>query len=328
MISRFASYLPKNILTNEKLAELFPDWPAEKIFAKTGIRERRIASESECASDLAFNAAERLLTNKVRKADFLLFCTQSPDFSLPTTACLLQDRLRLPTSCAALDFNLGCSGYIYGLSLADALIRAGSAQRVLLLTGDTYSRLIHPLDKSTRTIFGDAGTATMLVADARARLHSFILGSDGSGGNQLIVRANGARFPNGLKEKPSLDDSGNLQDPNCLYMNGPEIFSFTLRAVPKLVKSVLDRAALQLNDVDIFVFHQANSFMLEHLRRKLDIPSEKFVIDLEKTGNTVSSTIPLTLEQLAQAGRLQPGTKVLLAGFGVGYSWGGCILEW
>jgi 3-oxoacyl-[acyl-carrier-protein] synthase-3 len=328
MIQRIASFLPDTILSNDELAALYPGWTAEKIYEKTGIRERRIAAAGVCASDLACQAAERLLADGPRVADYLLFCTQSPDFLLPTTACLLQHRLRLPTSCAALDFNLGCSGYIYGLSLADALLRAGSAQSVLLLTGDTYSRLIHPLDKSTRTIFGDAGTATLLHTGARARLHSFVLGSDGAGEKQLIVQTGGARHPGASALAPELDDSGNLRDANCLYMNGPEIFNFTLRAVPKLVNAVLERATLRLADLDLVVFHQANAFMLEHLRRKLGIAPERFVVDLEHCGNTVSSTIPLALERLAASGRLQPGMKVLLAGFGVGYSWGGCILEW
>lgn len=328
MITQISSYLPKTVLTNQQLAELYPGWSAEKIFDKTGIRERRIAAADECASDLAFKAGEKLFATQERAADFLLFCTQSPDFILPTTACLLQHRLGLPTSCAALDFNLGCSGYIYGLALADSLIRNRLAQRVLFLTGETYSRLIHPLDKSTRTIFGDAGTATLLQVNAPARMHSFVLNSDGGGGEMLMVRHRGARHPRTETAPPELDTSGNIRDPNCLYMNGPETFNFTIQAVPKLVKAVLERGNLALGEIDLVVFHQANAFMLEHLRRKLRIPEDKFVIEMEDCGNTVSCTIPLALERIAANGRLQRGMKVLLAGFGVGYSWGGCILEW
>ena len=328
MIRNIASHLPATVLSNDELARIYPGWSAERIWEKTGIRERRIVKEGECASDLAFGAAERLMASGTRDIDYLLFCTQSPDYLLPTTACLLQHRLGLPTTCAALDFNLGCSGYIYGLSLANSLLQSGAATKVLLLTADTYSRLIHPLDKSTRTIFGDAGTATLLVKESKARLHSFLLGSDGSGGEQLMVKTRGARFPSQEGQSPTVDDSGNVHDPGCLYMNGPEIFNFTLKAVPKLVQGVLDRAKLNLEDIDLIIFHQANAYMLEHLRRKLGIPSDRFVIHLELSGNTVSSTIPLALEQVLKSGRLQPGMKVLLAGFGVGYSWGGCILEW
>ncbi|MBI5425340.1 MAG: ketoacyl-ACP synthase III [Opitutae bacterium] len=328
MIEKIACHLPKTVLSNTDLALLYPDWTAEKIFEKTGIRERRVVSEGECASDLAHAAAVQLLSEGADQADCLLFCTQTPDYLLPTTACVLQYRLGLPTSCAALDFNLGCSGYVYGLSLANALLASGAAEKVLFLTADTYSRLVHPLDKSTRTIFGDAGTATLLTRDSKTRLHSFVLGSDGRGAEQLIVRTGGARHARAAQPTTSVDDSGNVRDPSCLFMDGPEIFNFTIKAVPKLVQSVLAKAKLTLGEIDLVVFHQANAFMLEHLRRKLGIPSEKFVINLEYCGNTVSSTIPLALAEALQAGRLRPGMKVLLAGFGVGYSWGGCILEW
>lgn len=328
MISKIASHLPAAVLTNDALAALYPGWTAEKILEKTGVRQRHVAADDICASDLALAAAERLFADEVRSADWLLFCTQTPDYMLPTTACLLQHRLGLPTGCAALDFNLGCSGYIYGLSLANSLLQSGAAGRVLLLTADTYTRLIHPQDKSTRTIFGDAGTATLLSKDSGARLHSFVLGTDGGGAEQLMVKARGARFPRPEGLPTTTDDSGNVHDPACLYMNGPEIFNFTLKAVPKLVQGVLETAGLSLAEVDLVVFHQANAFMLEHLRRKLGIPADKFVLHLEHCGNTVSSTIPLALEHLLQTGRLRPGMKVLLAGFGVGYSWGGCILEW
>jgi len=328
MISQIAVQLPTAILNNEELAGLYVGWTADKIFEKTGIRERHVVSEGECASDLAYGAAVQLLAENSRAVDYLLFCTQTPDYVLPTTACVLQDRLGLPTSCAALDFNLGCSGYVYGLSLATALLSSGAADRVLFLTADTYSRLIHPLDKSTRTIFGDAGTATLLTSKSKSRLHSFVLGSDGRGADRLIVRTGGSRHARVTQPGPSVDDSGNVRDPSCLFMDGPEIFNFTIKAVPRLVQGVLKKAGLTLEELDLVVFHQANAFMLEHLRRKLDIPLGKFVVNLEYCGNTVSSTIPLALAEALQAGRLKPGMKVLLAGFGVGYSWGGCILEW
>ena len=329
MITNIVVHIPTEVLSNEHLAKLYPDWTAEKIFEKTGIRERRVVQAGECASDLAYAAASQLLAMEPTKsADFLLFCTQTPDYLLPTTACVLQHRLGLATSCAALDFNLGCSGYIYGLALANSLLQSGAASQVLLLTADTYSRLIHPLDKSTRTIFGDAGTATLLTGDSKARLHSFVLGSDGSGAEQLMVKTGGGRYPKSAEQTTSVDDSGNVLDSSCLFMNGPEIFNFTLKAVPKLVHGVLEKAQLSIDQIDLVIFHQANAFMLEHLRRKLGIPTEKFMVHLEFCGNTVSSTIPLALQAAVATGRVRPGMKVLLAGFGVGYSWGGCILEW
>ena len=323
MIERIATHYPSTVLTNDQLAAIYPDWPAEKIKEKTGISQRHVASEAECASDLAAAVAERILPAENRQADWLLFCTQTPDYLLPTSACLLQRRLGLPTSCAALDFNLGCSGYVYGLAMASALINSGQAARVLLLTGDTYTRLIHPEDKATRTIFGDAGTATLMSGDSSAKPHSFVLGTDGRGESELIVRAGGARL-----SRESTTNNPREALAGCLYMNGPEVFKFTIKAVPKLVSQVLAKAGLTLDQVDLVVFHQANGYMLEHLRRKLNIPSEKFVLHFAHCGNTVSSSIPIVLEYLLATERLTQGMRVLIAGFGVGFSWGGCIVDW
>lgn len=318
MIAAISSYLPETVLSNDEIARLGPDWTPESIFQKTGIRERRVVAPGEYTSDLAVRAAERLFQSHPRDVDFLLLCTQSPDYLLPTTACLVQDRLGLNNACGALDFNLGCSGYIYGLALATGLLHAGLASRLLLLTADTYSRFLDPVDRGTRSIFGDGASATLLTANARQRLHSFVFGTDGSGASHLIARDSGLR----AGESAARPASG------CLFMNGPEVFNFTIHEVPRLIDTVLSRAGIAHGDVDLFVFHQANAFMLEHLRRKLGIPKEKFELCLELTGNTVSSTIPLALEGALAKGRIWPGARILLAGFGVGLSWAGCVLEW
>ena len=303
---------------------MFAGWTAEKILEKTGIERRAIVAANDCASDLAFRAAERLFADFDRsQVDFLLFCTQSPDYLLPTTACLLQHRLGLSTHVGALDFNLGCSGYIYGLALSHSLLQAGLARQILLLNADTYTRFIHPLDRSTRTIFGDGAAATLLGVDSPNRLHSFILGTDGRGAEQLMLRAGGARH-----RSAGNSVIGELGGPQSLFMNGPEVFNFTLQTVPELVAQILAKAGLQLADVDYFVFHQANAFMLEHLRRKIKIPPGRFEVSMRHCGNTVSATIPIALESALLAGRVQAGMRVLLVGFGVGLSWGGCILEW
>jgi 3-oxoacyl-[acyl-carrier-protein] synthase III len=330
MISKIETHFPSGVLTNEQLSALFPDWPAEKIFEKTGIRSRHIAGRDETAADLALNAAEKLLSGIDRsQIDFLLLCTQTPDFVLPTTACILQHRLGLPTTIGALDFNLGCSGFVYGLALAQGIIRAGNASNVLLLTADTYSKLIHPDDKSTRTIFGDAATATLVSGSSANRLHSFAFGTDGSGAEQLIVRTGGSRHPVGSIPKAEItDDPGSVRTPDSLYMNGPEVFNFTLGAVPAVIERVLKSSQLSADQIDLFVFHQANAFMLESLRRKLRIPKEKFVLSMEECGNTVSSTIPIALQDALRTGRIKSPARLLLAGFGVGLSWAGCILEW
>lgn len=330
MIEKIGVQYGSKVLGNDELAALFPGWTSEKIFEKTGIRSRFIVGEGEFASDLAAGAAERALDGVDRSTiDFLIFCTQSPDYLLPTMACLLQNRLKLPTRCGAFDFNLGCSGYIYGLAIAHGLMAGGLAQKVLLLTADTYSRFIHPGDKSTRTIFGDAGAATVLSTNSPNRVHSFVLGTDGSGAEQLILRTGGCKESRReVSGAPEMDASGNVRDPNCLFMNGPEIFNFTLQAVPPLIEAILGKAGLKQEQVDYYIFHQANAFMLEFLRRKLKIPPDRFEVYLENCGNTVSSTIPIALQAAVEAGRVKPGMKILLAGFGVGLSWGGCILEW
>ena len=314
-------HLPDNVLTTEQLASEFPDWSVEKIDSKTGIAGRHIAADDECASDLACQAALKLFASGACKAtdiDFLLFCTQTPDYLLPTTACLLQDRLGIPTSAGALDFNLGCSGYIYGLGLAQGLIETGQARNVLLLTGETYSKLLDPDDRSVRTIFGDAGAATLVrgVETSHPLLGPYVYGTDGSGGKWLIAEAGGMRSPARLNNLPTL------------RMDGMEIFSFTLSAVPSAVHAILEKARLDVSQIDLFVFHQANKHMLENLRRKTGLPAERFVISMGHCGNTVSSTIPIALRDASGQGLLHDGATLMLVGFGVGLSWGATILKW
>lgn len=333
VITSIAVYLPDRILANEELAAEFVGWTAAKIEEKTGIRQRHIAAEDECASDMAIAACRRLFNSGVvcpEEIDYVLLCTQSPDYFLPTTACIVQDRLGLRTDCGAIDFNLGCSGYVYGLGLAKGLIETGQARKVLLITAETYSKHIHPGDKSVRTLFGDAATATLIdVADAdNDRIGPFIYGTDGKGAQNLIVPTGGIRKPYDPDAEIVEDSSGNKRTINNLYMNGAEVFTFTLRAIPQAVDALLSRANLQKEDVDLFIFHQANSYMLDHLRRKLKIPANKLPVTMGHCGNTVSSTIPILLNDLLASGQLHSGQLLLLLGFGVGYSWAGAIVRW
>jgi len=322
-IKAITYYLPEVILGNKELSENFPEWSVDKISSKTGIYQRHISKEDEFASDMAVQVAKNLFEEyeiKPEEIDFILLCTQSPDYFLPTTACLVQDRLGIPTTAGALDFNLGCSGYVYGLALAKGLIAGGIASNILLVTSETYSKFIHPKDKSNRTIFGDGASATLISTEGFADILDFELGTDGSGSENLIVKNGGARFPKSLKEDLE-DDYGNITNDNNLYMNGSEIFNFTSKAVPALVNKTLSKHGLCVGDVDYFVFHQANKFMLEHLRKKIGIDDSKFCITLKDCGNTVSSTIPIALKENSLSG------TVLLAGFGVGYSWGSCLIK-
>ena len=325
-IKELAYYLPEKVVTNEELVKEFPEWSVEKIADKVGVLQRHVAT-SETAVDLACMAAEKLFskeTVKREEVDYILFCTQSPDYLLPTSACIIQDRLGLSTNIGALDFNLGCSGYEYGLSLAKGLVVAGIAQNVLLLTAETYNKHIHPKDKGNRTIFGDGASATIISSDGFAEIGEFVLGTKGKGAGFLMVNTGGARNPE-KKNIVEYDEGGNPKSPDYLFMDGQEIFMFTLVAVPKMIKQTLAKHNLSKEDVDLFVFHQANKYMLEHLRGKIKIDADKFFVNLENVGNTVSSTVPIALVDALEQGVLKG--NVLIAGFGVGLSWGATILK-
>jgi 3-oxoacyl-[acyl-carrier-protein] synthase-3 len=330
-IKAISYYLPEGILSNEKINDAFPEWDINKISSKTGIKDRHITATDEFSSDMAVKAAEKLFSeNNIDKdsVDFLLLCTQSPDYFLPTTACIVQDKLGLPTATGALDFNLGCSGFVYGLGLAKGLISGGMAKNILLITAETYSKFIHPKDKSNLTIFGDAAAATLVSAEEGfCSIGNFEFGTDGRGANNLIVKRGGMRNPGIDAGIDIVDEYGNVQNDNNLYMNGSEIFNFTIESVPKLIKNVLQKNELEPESIHLYIFHQANKYMLNHLRKKIGIPEEKFFIFLEGCGNTVSSTIPIALHEAMKQGKTPKETTAMLAGFGVGYSWAGCTLH-
>lgn len=328
-IKGLSYYLPSNSYSNEDINRDHPEWAIDKIMSKTGINNRYICSKDEFASDMAINASLKLFQEyKISPdtIDFILYCTQSPDYLLPTTACILQDKLGVPKKAGALDFNLGCSGYVYGLALSKGLIFSGIAKNILLITSETYSKFINPSDKSNKTIFGDGASATLISTDGFSEINNFSLGTDGSGANNLILKEGGVRFPN-KTSITNLDSSDNSNNPSCLFMNGPEIFSFTSNAVPQLVNDILIKNETDLDSIDLFIFHQANKYMLEHLRKKIGIAEEKFYYYLENCGNTVSSTIPIALKEAINSNTILSQSKVLLAGFGVGYSWGGLTLN-
>lgn len=332
-IVAIATHVPARVLTNEALANDFPDWPADKILDKTGIRERRIAAPDETAVDLATSACNALLERQPEwrdKIDFVILCTQAPDHILPTSACILQDRLRLPTHVGALDVNLGCSGFVYGLSLATGLIAAGSASTVLLVTADTYSKYIHDRDKSVRTLFGDGAAATLISGDdvGDAAIGPFVFGSDGSGADRLIVPAGGFRRPrSAITAAEHEDRSGNVRSDDNLFMDGGAVLAFTLREVPRAFHRLLDQAALAPADLSAVIFHQANKFMLDTLQKKMGLDDAIVPRRYEAIGNTVSSTIPFVIEQELTAGRLTAGARVVLLGFGVGLSWAGTVVR-
>lgn len=320
-------YLPDKVLTNDQIAARFPEWSAEKVAKKVGITERHLSAEGETATDMAYKAAEKLLRSfpkERERIDFLLLCSQSVDYKLPSSSCVLQDKLGLNTSCGAFDFNLGCSGYEYGLAVAKGLIISGIANNVLLLTAETYTKYIHPEDKGNMTIFGDAATASLISTEGFAEIGEFVLGTDGTGAENLIVRTTGARNPK-VTGNVSEDVNGNLCWDDHLYMNGGAIFDFTADAVPLMTEQLLMKENLVQDDVDLWIFHQANKYMINYLRKLMGIDKDKFYVFMEKVGNTVSSTVPIAIAEAQKEDKLH-GT-ILLAGFGVGLSWGATIIR-
>lgn len=303
-IKDIAYYIPATILTNEQIAGLFPEWTIEKIASKVGISERHIAAPNETVSDMAVAAAEQLFSRGHDRnlIDFVLLCTQSPDFMLPSSSCLIQHRLGLSTQCGAFDFNLGCSGYEYGLVVAKGLIQSGAAHNVLLLTAEMYTKYLSADDKGNRTIFSDGATATWVGTDGFAEIGECSLGTDGGGAEFLIKRPN-----------------------EPLRMDGGAIFDFSADVVPQMVSDVLKKSNIQKDDVNLWVFHQANKYMINYLRKLLEIDKDRFYIYMEHVGNTVSSTIPIALCAASEEDKLHG--NIILAGFGVGLSWGAVLIK-
>lgn len=322
-------YLPEKVLTNSDIVEQFPEWTVDKIEKKIGIRERHITVDGETASDLAIKAAEKLFAanNYDRSTvDYLIFVTQSPDYHLPTTACLIQTRLGLSKKITAIDVNLGCSGFVTGLSLAKAVVVSGQAKNVLLLTAETYSKYMHERDKSNRTIFGDGAAATLVSTEGFAEVGEFVIGTDGTGAENLIVKTGGARHPQPMNDL-KFDDFGNPFSSDNLFMDGPAILNYSLDSIPQLVKDVLEKNQLEMDDVNLHVYHQANIFLANLERRKLKIPQERYYCNIEHVGNTVSSTIPIALCLALQDGTIKDGFNILSVAQGLGYTWGGFVLK-
>lgn len=317
---------PEQKISNEDLSRQFPDYDFSKFEDKVGISNRYWVRENETAFDLAKQACEKLF-QKIDKAevDYILYCTQSPEYFLPTTACILQNHLGLGKNIGALDFNLGCSGFAYGVSLAKGLIDSGQAKNVLLVTAETYSKYLHPKDRSNRAIFGDAAAATMISHSDEEQIGAFLFGTDGSGYDKLIIKNGCSRFPLDHEAAEISYGTDNVYTDNHLYMNGPEVFDFTNNVIPNFTKEILAKNNLTNETVNQFVFHQANAFMLNFMRKRLKIDSEKFYIDMEDGGNTVSCTIPIALKKYSQ--NIEGIENIVIVGFGVGLSWSGGLIR-
>jgi 3-oxoacyl-[acyl-carrier-protein] synthase-3 len=369
-INSISFYLPENWLDNAELSRCFPDWTEEKIVRKLGIERRPIAAADETASDLGVKAAELMFDAGICKPediDHLVFCTQSPDYFLPSTACVIHERLGLPKSAGAFDFNLGCSGYIYGLSICKGLIETGTANKILFITSETYSKYINPNDRSSRPLFGDGAACTLLTkinnneiiyrnnnsksnsdanseSDSESDLESksesnldsnsepfigpFVFGTDGGGAELLIVQAGGHRLPKSSETREVMPDrKGSMRSQEQLLMHGPGIFSFAIDRVPPVVESLLTKSGKSKNDIGCYVFHQANKYMLQRLRELCEIDESRYFNNILTRGNTVSSSIPIAIVDAWNAGMLRPTENIMLIGFGVGLSWGGTIIK-
>ena len=315
-----AYYLPEKKEGDKDLLLDNPDWDISKISEKTGIYSRSIASPHQTAVDLAFEAGNKLLKDVSFKEDIdlIILVTQSPDYVLPTSACILQNQLGLSKKCMAFDINLGCSGFVYAISVAGSLIESGVAKKGLILCSETYTKYIHKNDRTCRPIFSDGASATLLVGSNSDNIGPFVFGTDGSGYEKLIVREGGAREPNII-----VDSSYGL-----LEMNGAEVFLFTLSSVPACINMLLDKSNLKIEDIDLFVFHQASKVVLENLIRTMSLDKDKVFINLKYVGNTVSASIPIALKDAETQGRLKNGDTIMLVGFGVGLSWGATLTTW
>lgn len=325
-IKQINYYIPEKKLTNEDLVGIFPELNANKLFEKTGIKQRGISNISELSSDKAICAAELLFSEKkIKKSeiDFLIFCTQTPDYITPSTSCIIQDKLGLNKNIGALDVNLGCTGFLYVLSLAKGLIESGIANNVLLLNSESLTNLLHPKDKSSRILFGDAATATVISTREENGIEKFVFGTNGADKDIMIIKAGGFRQPslkNGFFPEIS-DEFGNIHSDDYFFMNGTSVLSFSLDISQKLVKEILKINSFSEDQIDYYIFHQANGFILDVIRKKLKIPEEKFCIDLTNTGNTVSCTIPIALKNCIDDKKIKKGNRIMLITFGVGLSW-------
>ena len=318
---------PEKKISNKDLQIEFPDYDFKRFEEKVGIASRYVVAKNETGLDLAVKACQKLFERNINKkeVDYILYCTQSPEYILPTTACVLQDKLELRKNIGAFDFNLGCSGYTYGLSFAKALIESNQAKKILLVTAETYSKLIHEKDRTNRSIFGDAATATIISESTENNIYHFLFGTDGKGYDKLIVKNGASRNDFDINCELKEYGTGNKYSDNHLYMNGPEVFNFTSGVIPNFTKELLKKNTIDIDQIDQYIFHQANAFMLNFMRKRLKVSENKFYDNLKNSGNTVSCTIPIALKDYSR--KIKTPEKIMIVGFGVGLSWSGGLIN-
>jgi 3-oxoacyl-[acyl-carrier-protein] synthase-3 len=324
LLDHISFYFPSQTLHNSELSRLFKV-TEQKILKSTGIRSRYISGDQELASDMAYEAVETFFkTHSISREsiDFLIFCSECYDYIAPTSSCILQGRLNLAKTTGCIDMPYGCSGYVYGLAMAKSFIHSGIAKNILFVTADTSTKTISSDNLELRSIFSDAASVTFINSDNYKSIGEFVFGTDGNGWESIYISRSAFKIPIDADfiEKEKLQNGK-------MVMNGMDIFNFGLKVVPKLVSDTLVKNNVAFDDIDLFVFHQPSLFLLNTLRKKMNIPEDKFFINIENHGNTVSTTIPLALKDAESQGRLKKGMTVLLAGFGIGFSWAGTIIK-
>jgi len=330
-ISGIAAAVPKHVINNYEHDLYFKKEDIKEIVEKIGVKERRFTDENTCSSDLCFAAAEELIAGmniNRDEIDLLIFISQTPDYRMPATSILLQERLKLPNSTIAFDISLGCSAFLYGLTVAYSMIAAGAVKKALVLDGETRSKVYSQKDRKTAFLFGDAGVAALIEKNEKFGKSWFSLNSDGSRESLIKIPAGGYRnmsSPETLMEK-IVDEYGNIRSDEHGYMNGADVFNFVLREVPKDFNRLVEYSGIDLSSVDHFVFHQANSYINGFIAKKLKLPEDKIPSTIEKFGNTSSVSIPITIVSELK-NKLQGRKRLLLSGFGVGLSWGTAVIE-
>jgi len=328
-ITAMTACVPAKIAYNRDLISIMSEEDVVKMIESVGIHERRICDDGVFASDLCYKAAKKLMEDNdidPQSIDILLFMSQGADFRIPATACILQHRLGLPKECAAMDLSLGCSGYVYALSTAMAYVSMDGINRVLLLDGEAFSKLVNPLDKVNIPLYGDAGTAT-LIEKGEYEESVFILHTDGAGEDAVKVPA-GMRIPLTSEALVVRErEEGNKRSDIEVYMDGMDVFNFAIRVVPKDVKEMMKITGTELEDINYIVFHQSNKFMTDFFVKKLKFATDKVVYCIDRFGNTSSASIPLTMVSELKDKLSQP-TKLIMCGFGAGLSWATAMVNY
>lgn len=324
-------YLPENVISNEDLNKEYPSWEMDKIISKTGVKKRHIAEINETAYDLSVSACKKLFEyEELSTIDGIVYCTQSPDYIMPPNSFLLHKHLGCSERVLSFDYNHACTGYIYGLFMANSFIKSGAVKKILLINSDTYSKYINKKDRSARTLFGDGAAASIIENSVSNKgIIDIELASAGMFYDKFYIPAGGLRMPANEQTSVEKEDlRGNIRSENDIIMDGLAVWSFVNSVVPKQINRILKKNNLSTSQIDLFIFHQASKMTIDSLVKKLRLDKAKVFTNLSEIGNTVSASIPIALKDAIDQGLINKGSKVLLSGFGVGMSYGSLIIQY